>query len=64
VLVNGALGALITVGDQPFAVLVFTAAGDRIVAIDGLRDPQRVRQFADAAGFSPPPVTSPGREGS
>ena len=64
VLVNGAVGALITVDDQPFAVLVFTVAGDRIVAIDGLRDPERVRQFADAAGISPPPVTPPAREGS
>ena len=64
VLVNGAVGALITVDDQPFAVLVFTVAGDRIVAIDGLRDPARVRQFADAAGIPPPPVTSPAREGS
>lgn len=64
VLVNGAAGALITVDDQPFAVLVFTVAGDRIVAIDGLRDPERVRQFAAAAGISPPPVTSPARKGS
>jgi RNA polymerase sigma factor (sigma-70 family) len=64
VVVNGALGALITVDDQPFAVLVFTVAGDRIVAIGGIRDPERVRQFADAAGISPPPVTSPEREGS
>jgi ketosteroid isomerase-like protein len=64
VVVNGALGALITVDDQPFAVLVFTVAGDRIVAIDGIRDPERVRQFADAARISLPPVTSPEREGS
>lgn len=64
VLVNGAVGALITVDDQPFAVLVFTVAGDRIVAIDGIRDPERVRQFSAAAGISPPPVTSPAREGS
>jgi len=48
VLVNGAVGALITVDDQPFAVLVFTVAGDRIIAIDGIRDPERVRQFSDA----------------
>jgi RNA polymerase sigma factor (sigma-70 family) len=61
VLVDDAVGALVTVDDQPFAVLVFTVAGDRIVAIDGLRDPERVRQFADAAGI---PVTSPAREGS
>ncbi|MEU8245894.1 sigma-70 family RNA polymerase sigma factor [Nonomuraea sp. NPDC048916] len=64
VLVNSVVGALITVDGQPFAVLVFTVAGDRIVAIDGLRDPERVRQFADAAGIPPPPVTSPAREGS
>ncbi|MCA2221018.1 sigma-70 family RNA polymerase sigma factor [Nonomuraea aurantiaca] len=64
VLVNGVVGALITIDDQPFAVLVFTVSGDRIVAIDGLRDPERVRQFADAAGIAPPPVTSPVREGS
>lgn len=57
VLVNGAVGALITVDDQPFAVLVFTVADDRIVAIDGLRDPEWVRRFADA-------VTSPAPEGS
>jgi RNA polymerase sigma-70 factor (ECF subfamily) len=63
VLVNGAVGALITVDGLPFAVLVFTVAGGRIVAIDGLRDPERVRQYADAAGV-PPPVTSPVREGS
>ncbi|MEJ3749061.1 sigma factor-like helix-turn-helix DNA-binding protein [Actinomycetes bacterium KLBMP 9797] len=62
--VNDAVGALITVDDQPFAVLIFTVAGDRIVAIDGLRDAERVRQFADAAGFSAPPVTSPTRAGS
>jgi RNA polymerase sigma factor (sigma-70 family) len=57
VLVDGAVGALVIVDDQPFGVLVFTVVGDRIVAIDGLRDPERVRQFADAAGISPPPVT-------
>lgn len=64
VLVNGAVGALITVDDQPFAVLVFTVAGDRIVAIDGLRDPEWIRRFADAAEFSPPSVTPQAREGS
>jgi RNA polymerase sigma factor (sigma-70 family) len=64
VLVDGAVGALIIVDDQPFGVLVFTVAGDRIVAIDGRRDPERVRRFADAAGIPSPPVTSPAREGS
>jgi len=64
VLVGGAVGALITVDDRPFAVLVFTVAGDRIVAIDAIRDPERVRQFSAAAGISAPAVTSPAREGS
>ncbi|MFI6536487.1 sigma-70 family RNA polymerase sigma factor [Nonomuraea sp. NPDC050547] len=64
VLVNGVVGALVTVDGRPFAALVFTVAGDRIIAIDGLRDPERVRRFADAAGIPPPPVTSPAREGS
>lgn len=64
VLVDDAIGALITVDDRPFAVLVFTVAGDRIVAIDGLRDPERVSRFADAAGNSRPHVTSPSRAGS
>jgi RNA polymerase sigma-70 factor (ECF subfamily) len=59
VLVNGSVGALVTVDGQPFAVLVFTVAGDRIVAIDGIRDPGRVRGIA--AGL---PVTSPAPEGS
>jgi RNA polymerase sigma factor (sigma-70 family) len=61
VLVNGMIGALITRDGEPFATLVFTVAHDRIVAIDGIRDPERVRQFAHAAGI---PVTSPVREGS
>ncbi|WP_274385273.1 sigma factor [Streptosporangium soli] len=34
------------------------------VVARGLRDPERVRQFADAAGIPPPPVTSTAREGS
>jgi RNA polymerase sigma-70 factor (ECF subfamily) len=59
VLVNGSVGALVTVDGQPFAVLVFTVADDRIVAIDGIRDPGRVRGIADAL-----PVTSPAPEGS
>ena len=62
VLVNGSVGAVITVDGRPFAVLVFTVAGDRIVAIDGIRDPDRVRRFAEAAGI--PAVTPPAREGS
>jgi len=64
VLVNGAVGALMIQEGQPAAVLVFTVAGDRIVAIDGIRDPARVRGIADAVGVSPASVTSPARDGS
>ncbi|MEO3847858.1 sigma-70 family RNA polymerase sigma factor [Streptomyces sp. B8F3] len=64
VVVDGAVGALITIEGRPFAVLVFTVAGDRIAAIDGIRDPELVRRFAAVAGIFRPPVTSPVREGS
>jgi RNA polymerase sigma-70 factor (ECF subfamily) len=63
VLVNGALGAMITLSGQPLAVLVFTVAGDKIVAIDAIRDPDRVRRAAAVLAESPP-VTSPAHEGS
>lgn len=45
VLVNGSVGALVTVAGEPFAVLVFTVVDDRIRAIDGIRDPDRVRRM-------------------
>jgi RNA polymerase sigma-70 factor (ECF subfamily) len=66
VVVNGAPAALTTIDGQPFAVLVFTVAGDRIVTIEGTRDPGRVRRLADAVLAEPvaPAVTSPGGEGS
>ncbi|MFW6693591.1 sigma-70 family RNA polymerase sigma factor [Streptomyces sp. MAR4 CNX-425] len=64
VLVDDAVGALITVAGRPFGVLVFTVAGDRIAAIDGVRDAALVRRFAAAAGVSEPPVTSPPPAGS
>jgi RNA polymerase sigma-70 factor, ECF subfamily len=41
-LVNGAAGAVVTVNGQPFAVMGFTVADGRIVAIDVLYDPQRL----------------------
>lgn len=63
VLVNGALGAMITSNGQPLAVLVFTIAGDKIVAIDAIRDPDRVRRAAAVLAASPS-VTSPAHEGS
>ncbi|MFD9892490.1 sigma-70 family RNA polymerase sigma factor [Amycolatopsis sp. NPDC059027] len=47
-LVNGMIGAVITQDGQPFSVMAFTVAGDRIVRIDVLRDPGRVRRLAAA----------------
>ena len=46
VLVNGAVGAVVTVNGRPFAVLAFTVVGGKIVEIDGIRDPDRVSRIA------------------
>src|SRR6266581_3321964 len=46
--VNGAAGVVVTVAGRPFAVLGFTVAGDKIVEIDGIADPERVRRIAAA----------------
>lgn len=43
VLVNGAAGALVVTPDGPFALLGFTVSGGRIVEIDVLADPDRLR---------------------
>jgi RNA polymerase sigma factor (sigma-70 family) len=47
-LVNGSIGAVITRDGRPFSVMAFTVAGDRIVRIDVVRDPDRVRRLATA----------------
>jgi RNA polymerase sigma-70 factor (ECF subfamily) len=47
-LVNGAAGVVITVGGRPFAVMGFIVAGGKIVAIDAIADPERVRRIAAA----------------
>jgi RNA polymerase sigma-70 factor (ECF subfamily) len=46
VLVNGAAGVVVTVKGRPFAIMGFTVAGGRIVAIDALADPERVPAIA------------------
>jgi RNA polymerase sigma-70 factor (ECF subfamily) len=46
VLVNGLVGALVTVYGRPFSVIAFTVVEGRIVQIDGIRDPDRVRRLA------------------
>ena len=47
-LVNGAAGAVVTMGGRPFAVLGFTVAEGRILEIDAIADPERVRRVAAA----------------
>jgi hypothetical protein len=47
-LVNGAAGVVVTVGGRPFAVLGFTVTAGRIVEIDAIADPDRVRGIAAA----------------
>jgi RNA polymerase sigma factor (sigma-70 family) len=46
VLVNGAAGVVITVKGRPFAVMAFTVADGKIVEIDAIADPERVRRIA------------------
>jgi len=45
VLVNGAVGVVVTVAGEPFAVMAFTVSGGRIVEIDVLADPDRLRRL-------------------
>jgi RNA polymerase sigma factor (sigma-70 family) len=47
-LVNGAAGVVVTVGGRPFAVMGFTVNDNRIVEIDAIADPERVRRVAAA----------------
>jgi RNA polymerase sigma factor (sigma-70 family) len=44
-LVNGAAGAVATVGGQPVAVIGFTISRGRIVEIDVIADPERLRRL-------------------
>jgi RNA polymerase sigma factor (sigma-70 family) len=47
-LVNGAAGVVVTVRGRPFAVLGFTVTDGKIVEIDAIADPDRVRRIAAA----------------
>jgi len=42
-LVNGAAGVVVVSGGRPFSVMGFTVVGSRIVEIDILSDPERLR---------------------
>jgi RNA polymerase sigma-70 factor (ECF subfamily) len=44
-IVNGAAGFVAFAADRPYAVLAFTVSGDRIVEIDVLADPARLRNL-------------------
>jgi RNA polymerase sigma-70 factor (ECF subfamily) len=48
-LVNGAVGVITSVGAEPFSVMGVTVAGGRIVELDVLADPERLRQLDLAA---------------
>jgi RNA polymerase sigma factor (sigma-70 family) len=48
-LVNGAAGLVAAAGGRPISVLAFTVAGGRIVEIDILTDPERLRRLDLAA---------------
>ena len=47
-LVNGAAGAVIVVGSEPYAILGFTVRDDKIVEIDGIVGADRVHRIASA----------------
>jgi RNA polymerase sigma-70 factor (ECF subfamily) len=51
-LVNGAVGAVVTMNDHPFAVLAFTVVDDRIVEIVGFADPKRVQRIVPHSATS------------
>jgi RNA polymerase sigma-70 factor (ECF subfamily) len=46
--VNGAAGVVVTVSNRPFAVIGFTVTDGKIVEIDAIGDPDRVRRIAAA----------------
>ncbi|MGP7997149.1 MAG: RNA polymerase sigma factor SigJ [Streptosporangiaceae bacterium] len=47
-LVNGAAGVVVTVAGQPAAVIGFTVSRGKIVEIDAITDPERLRQLDPA----------------
>src|SRR6266508_1543527 len=47
-LVNGTVGAVVTIDGRPFSVLAFTVVNGKIVEIDNIRDPNRVHRVAAA----------------
>jgi Sigma-70, region 4/SnoaL-like domain len=54
-LVNGAAGAVITLRGRPFAVMSFTVSHEKIVAINAIAEPERVRRLAAGVLAEPSP---------
>jgi RNA polymerase sigma factor (sigma-70 family) len=54
VLVNGAAGVVVVVDGQPFSVMGFTVTDGKVVAIDVLSDPERIRRLDLEDGLSWP----------
>jgi hypothetical protein len=44
-LVNGTAGVVVAPGGRPFSVIGFTVRGGKIVEIDALADPERLRDL-------------------
>ena len=51
-LINGAAGVVVTVNGHPFSIISFTVVGGRIVAMDGIADPDRMAASLSASGLS------------
>jgi RNA polymerase sigma-70 factor (ECF subfamily) len=45
-IVNGVAGVVVAPGGRPFSVMAFTVRGGRIVEIDAISDPERLRRLA------------------
>ena len=47
-LINGAAGVVITLDGKPHGVMAFTVVNDRVVELDIIADPERIRRVASA----------------
>jgi hypothetical protein len=43
--VNGVAGVVVAPHGEPFSIMAFTVRGGKIVAIDSLADPERLREL-------------------
>jgi RNA polymerase sigma-70 factor (ECF subfamily) len=43
--INGAAGVIVVVDGKPFSLMAFTVRGGRVVEIDAVTDPDRLRQL-------------------